>query len=80
MKKAGEIIHDPFVDRAWGFYNWIQGGMLHLTFTEYENIDQKLFDSFNAISSESQRMKDEEKEMQDIARGSLTDSPRRSIN
>ncbi len=66
------MIRDPFAERAWSFYNWLQGGLLHVTISEFENMDQKLFDGFNVLSSESSRIQEEEKEMMDSGRRDLT--------
>lgn len=66
------MIRDPFMERAWSFYNWLQGGLLHVTISEFDNMEQKLYDGFNVLSSESSRIQEEEKEMRDTGRQDLT--------
>ncbi len=68
MLRAGEIMANDFINRTWDFYNWLQGGYLHLTNTEFENLDSKLFDGFNVLSRTMKQVEQEKKEMQDLGR------------
>ncbi len=68
MLKAQEVISDSFVEESWGFYNWLNAGYIHLNYSEFENLDNKLHEGFNALSSEMQKVDEEKKEMKALGR------------
>ncbi len=66
MLKAQKIISDPFVQEAWGFYNYLTAGYIHLNYSEFENLDYKLHESFNVISSTMRQIDEEKREMKTL--------------